>query len=73
MSGQERAAAKSHPYWQLRLRTSVARSRKSLDKIGEGDWTPQDTAHAQLLKAVEQFLATDPQLRTGRIVHGDAE
>lgn len=49
------------------------KSRKSLDKIGEGDWTPQDSTHLALVKAVEAFFASEPQYRTGRIVHGDAD
>lgn len=55
------------------LRTSVTISRRSLDKIGEGDWTPQDSAHLHLVQMVEKFLAADPKLRSGRIVHGDAD
>lgn len=39
-----------------RLDDAFALSRKSLDKIGEGDWTPQDTAHANLLSAVALLL-----------------
>jgi hypothetical protein len=49
------------------------RSVKSLDKLGEGDWTPQDEAHLNLVNALTRFLASDPKLRTGRIIHGDAE
>lgn len=55
------------------LATAVRLSRKSLDKIGEGDWTPQDSAHLHLVSMVEKFLADPPVLRTGRIIHGDAE
>ena len=55
------------------LATAAALSRRSLDKIGEGDWTPQDSAHLHIVMTVEKFLAFDPQLRTGRIVHGDAD
>lgn len=55
------------------LATAATLSRRSLDKIGEGDWTPQDSAHLHIVMTVEKFLAGDPQLRTGRIVHGDAD
>ena len=68
-----RLTVSTHPYWQLPLRTALHRSVKSLDKIGEGDWTPQDEAHLNLVNVLTRFLASDPQLRTGRIVHGDAE
>ena len=61
------------PFSLLRLKTAVQRSRRSLGKIGEGDWTSQDLAHLALVEDVEKFLATDPQLRSGRIIHGDAE
>ena len=49
------------------------KSRKSLDRIGEGDWTPQDAAHLALVQAVEAFFASEPHYRTGQIIHGDAE
>ena len=68
-----RLTVSTHPYWQLPLRTALARSVKSLDKIGEGDWTPQDETHLNLVNVLTRFLASDPQLRTGRIIHGDAE
>ena len=38
------------------LRTAVYVSRRSLDKIGEGDWTPQDSAHLHLVLVVEKYL-----------------
>ena len=66
------SAASTHPYWQLPLRTALKHSVKSLDKIGEGDWTPQDEAHLNLVNVLTRFLASGPQLRTGRIIHGDA-
>lgn len=55
------------------LWTATERSRGSLAKIGEGDWTPQDLAHLALVRAVEAFLTSGVKLRTGRIIHGDAE
>lgn len=59
--------------WLGDLRTAVEVSHKALGQIGEGDWTPQDSAHLHLLTMVEKFLADGPGLRTGRIIHGDAE
>jgi len=38
------------------LRTALAVSHRSLDKIGEGDWTPQDSAHEHLVRTVEKYL-----------------
>ena len=54
------------------LHQAIEDSHKSLNKIGEGDWTPQDTAHSVLLARIEVVLANVP-FRTGRIVHGDAD
>jgi hypothetical protein len=36
---------------------ALAASRGSLAQIGDGDWTPQDHAHALLLYAAEELLA----------------
>jgi hypothetical protein len=39
------------------LRASVALSRRSLAKVGDSDWTPQDSVHLHLVQMVEKFLA----------------
>jgi hypothetical protein len=54
---------------------ALNRSKKSLDKIGEGDWTPQDIHHLALVKAIEEYLHMlgERKFRTGRIIHGDNE
>jgi ribosome-binding protein aMBF1 (putative translation factor) len=46
---------------------ALRESRRSLDKIGEGDWTPQDMAHERLAQAVEKHLSTPyPRFETVR-------
>lgn len=55
------------------LHQAIEDSRKSLNKIGEGDWTPQDTAHSVLLARIEEVVLANVPFRTGRIIHGDAE
>lgn len=43
-------------------RRRVIESRESLEKIGDGDWTPQDTVHMRLALSVQRLLdATEPQ------------
>ena len=45
------------------LRTAATLSRRSLDKIGEGDWTPQDSAHEHLVRTVEKYLVGKETVR----------
>ena len=45
------------------LRTALAVSHRSLDKIGEGDWTPQDSAHEHLVRTVEKYLVGKETVR----------
>lgn len=54
---------------------ALNRSKKSLDKIGEGDWTPQDIHHLALVNAVEGYfhMLGEHKVHTGRIIHGDYE
>jgi hypothetical protein len=54
------------------LYRAIEDSHKNLGKIGDGDWTPQDSVHMQLLTTIEKLLASGG-LRTGRIIHGYAE
>jgi hypothetical protein len=39
------------------INEALALSRRALSAIGEGDWTPQDSAHARLQNAAEELLA----------------
>lgn len=41
------------------LMQAIGRSKGSLELIGEGDWTPQDSIHVSLIDAIEAFLATE--------------
>lgn len=38
-------------------REQIACSRNSLAKIGDGDWTPQDTEHSRLAQVSEELVA----------------
>ena len=79
MSGHKPWSKIRHKAWERsrtifdELREAADASARALNKIGEGDWTPQDQAHAQLLAKVDKLLADPPPLRTGHIIHGDAE
>ena len=79
MSGHTPWSKIRHKAWERsrtifdELREAADDSARSLNKIGEGDWTPQDQAHARLLATVDKLLADPHPLRTGRIIHGDAD
>ena len=58
--------------WREALDATARLSRLSLDKIGEGDWTPQDSAHWRLVRTVEELLDDPLALLETRVYHGDA-